>query len=121
MRVVWLMPGNNAVPVIHDHREPHVAEAGLTFEKLTHLSMIGLVVFESAQTLGLKQEDKRVNVRYFDAVHHLSGSRVEFEIGEVLFTNVGRELFPISNASGKNVYQEAALAAWKKRGWVERT
>jgi uncharacterized repeat protein (TIGR03899 family) len=46
-RFIWVIPGLNFVPVIHDVEASHVVQSGLNFGNLTHLTSIGLTEFNN--------------------------------------------------------------------------
>ncbi len=118
---IWIVPVTGLVPIIHNYDALHVAEAELGFGVLTHLTSIGLIEF-SAGTLYLSPKDvTEIAMSYRGRIHQLKTVEPArpLPLGHVIFTAVGAELAPISNAQGNDEYEKAALDAWSTLGWME--
>jgi hypothetical protein len=121
-RFVWVIPGAGFAAVIHDHERPEIAEADINFVRLMHLTSIGLIEFNNVIGFKIKTPLRQITVSYCGRIHQLKSvddkERI-FDLGQVLFTAVGRELAKVANASGNEHYRGATLETWAKAGWTE--
>jgi Protein of unknown function (DUF2806) len=119
---VWHVPGVRFVPVIHNLEAPHLLEAGLHFETITHLMSIGLIEFQPITSFNISKPMREIAPSYAGTAAQLrskNGQEQDFDLGHVMFTAVGRELLKISHAQGKEEYRKGTLEGWAQQGWVE--
>lgn len=117
----WYIPGAAFVPVIETIQAPEVQKAGLDFVGLTHLAALGLIEFDAVAGYKLRDPMAEIKVAYCGAPHTLKsadGQNRKFGLGHVMFSAVGEELFPMSQAQGTDEIRNEALEAWKRPGWV---
>lgn len=112
-RFVWHLW--EPMPLIFDIRDKIYSDRGINFNSLKHLETLGLISFELN---GLYEEcpDQFMTTSYWH-----KKAKIEFwgendnklEIGQVLFSKIGKELFPICGASPDLEFYDYVLQYWK--------
>jgi hypothetical protein len=125
-QLIWLIPRVGFVPVILNPNldAPEIVKAEIDFPKLTHLTSIGLIEYNSMTAFGIKTAMTEIAPSYCGAVHQLEsdgGHARIFQFGHAILTAVGRELSTISGAEGNDEYRKATLATWSQNGWKEES
>ncbi len=106
-------------PLIYDSNAEIYSKNGITFDILKHLDAIGLISLESVsgyQLQGLPQTEVAV---YNNATYTLKFPKEKdnnLMIGEVLLTNIGRELASICVPETVAGFDEYIIEEWKKKG-----
>ncbi|MBR7783994.1 DUF2806 domain-containing protein [Undibacterium luofuense] len=112
-RFVWHL--GEPLPLIFDVREQIYSDRGINFNSLKHLETIGLISFELN---GLYNEcpDQFTTASYWNKkikIEFLGEKDNKLQIGQVLFSKIGRELFPICGASPDLEFYDYVLQYWK--------
>lgn len=115
----WVIDGS-PTPLIHSRKSSLCKRLGLTFDSLTHLDSIGLIRFHGVGGFVEVDLPQRCRVSYFD--RHLE---IEFpeepdhrlEAGEVLLTQAGKQLAPISGATPSDEIFEHICQRWERYGY----
>ncbi len=115
---VWLM--GDALPLIFDEYHKIYNNEGVDFSALKHLDDIGLISFEP---LGYKRInlDQHAQLYYFGAHVRIKFNKArdnELQTGKVVFTQAGKELFPVCGAKKNNKYYKYVIDNWSKQGYV---
>lgn len=107
------------VPIIlYDEKRRLCEQAGLTFTTLHLMQSSGLI------TLGdfsITDPTRTYHIEYFGHHYeltllerHVTGRLYQFHVGNVLFSQAGRELLRIINAEADRKYEQEILDYWKK-------
>lgn len=110
----------NTVPVIFDYANEIYTKHGINFESLKHLGSIGLISFEVNGYLEDKIP-KKFQVTYFGqqvVIEFPNEAENKLEVGNVLLTQAGQELFPICGAARNDEFFEYALSHWSNQGLI---
>ena len=89
--------GEGTCPLITLHTDPYYTDHGITFDALRHLQDLGLILFEPLVGF-LEESDEPLIVRYYDESIKLNiepSPKFNAYVGQVLFTNAGKELYQI--------------------------
>lgn len=106
-------------PLIFDLQASEVQSAGLKFASFKHLDAIGLISFESLAGYRASGLGKSVVMDYFGSPVLLTlpkESGNDLDLGKVMLTSAGKELFRICGASKNDTYFTAVLDRWRKAG-----
>lgn len=92
---VWL--ADKPLPLVFDFQDDIYENEGIDFTTLTHLDSIGLIKFDNLAGFMIKYKNLpiQINIKYCKYNFSLDINDTGFEIGNVLFTAVGNELFNI--------------------------
>lgn len=121
-QLVWFIPGAAFVPIIHNHDAPLLTNNGINFARLTHLTSIGLIEFNTLTGYVIGKPLKEIKISYCDKnyqMKHVGDAEAKFSLGHTIFTAVGQELLKVANSPGNEEYRKAALEEWNKMGWKE--
>lgn len=105
-------------PLIYDHQDDLYTKNGISFSDLNHLDSIGLITFEGLAGYENTQLEKILTS------YQGSGVFLEFEhekdnkinVGQVLFTDVGRRLSIISDPKKIPGFEEYVMERWLAEG-----
>lgn len=108
------------VPIIFDPDAQIYQNQGLTFIGLKHLDSIGLISFDS---LGgyqqfTQQNMRRMRANYFGQPHILEFTtdiQKAVEIGKVIFTHAGQQLFTVINPQQNPQFVSYAVSVWAEK------
>ncbi len=115
---VWHM--DEVIPVIFDNTNDLYEKSGVTFSSLKHLEAIGLVSFETAGYV-YRDLDKHTCFSYFDTpvkIEFKEGKGNDIPVGEVLLTQVGKELTSICGANRNEKFFQYVIDKWKKESAI---
>ena len=106
----------NPTVVIFDVNESIYKKFGITFDLLKHFDTLGLISFESVSGYIRQNLPSKYIVQYFSKriAFDQSDESNELQIGSVLFTKAGQELFRISGAQESNEICEYSINKWKE-------
>jgi len=114
---VWRI-SNDDVPVVFDTDASIYKDQGVTFGSLTQLDAIGLISFSPSDSLGFnfsKEGKVLVSRQGKDRIFILPKDVTQLEIGHVVFTSTGRELYRICKPADIDGYERFALDYWKQK------
>lgn len=116
-RFVWII--RDPTPLIYDHQAEIYDKHKITFKTLKHLDTIGLIQFEGL--LGIKRTGfpKIFAVDYYGTPTFLefkNESDNAINLGQVLLTRIGQELFPICGSSSDPEFRKYILQKWREMG-----
>jgi hypothetical protein len=106
-------------PVIFNFTAEIYLNNGLHFNALSHLDDIGLVKFNNTG-FTKTQLPPQLPIIYHGRTYIVSlpGGQEELPFGHVMFTAVGRQLAPLSNAPAIPEFPDYAIGEWKKHAIV---
>lgn len=107
-------------PLVFDVQHEVYKNAGINFGVLMHLEAAGLL---SYQANGYTKQGfgRYTYCIYFDRgtlIEFSKDSKNELQVGHVLFTEAGRELFPICGAERNSDFHEYVIERWYRSGLV---
>jgi len=106
-------------PLIYDSSAEIYSKNGMTFGILKHLDAIGLISLQSLSGYQLQGFPQTTVAVYNNAPYTLKFPKEmdnNLEIGEVLLTNIGRELASICVPETVAGFDEYIIEEWKKKG-----
>jgi len=108
-----------ATPVIFNLTAELYLNNGLRFDALSHLDDIGLVKFNNIG-FSKTQLPPKLPIIYHGRTYIVSmpGGQKELPCGHVMFTAVGRQLAPLSNAPAIPEFPGYAIGEWEKHAIV---
>lgn len=116
---VWM--AGEPVPLIFDFSNSIYSDQNINFSTLNHLQTIGLVSFNTLTGFIKPGLPKFFSIFYY-------GSQINFEcpadennqlkIGQVIFTEAGKELVPICGSQPNNEFSSYSLENWLKDGLI---
>lgn len=115
-RFVWSL--DDPTPIILDPNADYLKTIGLSFTSFKHLDAIGLVSFESVAGYQVNGLAKHAVAVYFGRpviIEFSQESNNTLELGKVLFTATGKELFSICGATMHEEYFRGVLKHWRAR------
>jgi hypothetical protein len=109
----WVIGG--VTLLVYDLEDTIYTNAGLQFEKLTHLESLGLIRFEALSGFERRRFMKSASVAY-----HGQGLRIEFPkekdnrltTGHALLTAAGQQLAPLCGSKPVDGFMEYVLNKW---------
>jgi hypothetical protein len=114
---VWLI--EEPTPIIYNRHSEIYAQQGISFAKLKHLDAIGLISFDHVNAYIKTDLNKHLPAIYFDKSETLEfpyNSGNVLTIGSVIFTKIGKELFPICGASPNQEFYKFVVQKWFSEG-----
>jgi hypothetical protein len=121
-RFVWSL--SDPTPLILDPNADFLKAIGLTFTSLKHLDAIGLVSFESVAGYQANNVAKHAVAVYFGRpvdIEFPQDSNNTLDLGKVLLTATGKELFSICGATMDEEYFRGVLKHWRACGLIVTT
>jgi hypothetical protein len=110
---------DEAHPIVFDTGSEIYRERGIRFETLLHLKNIGLISYDADNAFRSLGHPKHGRVSYFGRVLCIEFPEEkdnQCEIGEVMFTRMGAELFPIAGATPVDDFEPYVVAQWIGHG-----
>lgn len=120
-RYVWIID-NNFMPLIFKVEDEIYNQNSINFKSIQHLETIGLIHFNPFNQFGVNGLTETMTISYFGKILHLNfrdGGIDNLEIGKVLFTQIGEELFTLTNPSGIDDMYDYVSARWSN--WVVKS
>lgn len=111
-------------PIIFDPNAEYLKKIGLSFTDLKHLDAIGLICLESVGGYEENELQKHAVAHYFDRrvlIEFPQDRNNKLDIGKVIFTSTGIELFSICGASMDEEYFQYVLKHWRARALIINT
>ncbi|MGO8943521.1 MAG: DUF2806 domain-containing protein [Syntrophobacteraceae bacterium] len=118
-RFSWTI-GNEFYPIVH-YLDPIYEKYGLTFDELTHLDSIGLIVFEYTSGFVTSKLPKNITATYYDqrlTVQFRSEEDNILLVGHVLLTHVGHELASVCDSLPIEEFYDSVIRQWHAMGYV---
>lgn len=112
-RYVWIID-NDFMPLIFQETDEIYNRNDIKCDSLQHLETIGLVHF-TLNKFGASGLKGSMTVSYYGKPLHLNfgdGRPATLEFGKVLFTQIGKELFTLTSASGIDDLYDYVSAKW---------
>ena len=120
-RYVWEF--NNFIPLIFDEKEEIYNRNNIKFNSLKHLEMIGLIHFSATGTFSRSwSRGFLLTVQYRGKPLHLDFREYkipELDLGKVSFTQIGQELFTLTNAPPIDDFYDYVSARWSD--WIVKS
>ena len=113
-RFAWMI--EDLTPLVYDLRINRIyAEHGIVFDGLKHLDEIGLITFEPGRGFARTDLPEIVPVAYHGGCMNIrlgEQHRNEVPTGQVLFSKIGHELAPLTNAEPVPGFVEFVVRRW---------
>jgi Protein of unknown function (DUF2806) len=105
-------------PLIFNSTLPVYKDNGIDAEILMHLDDIGLIKFSNIARFGEDIDGGPATVSYFSTVFEIDvrSRQPMFDIGQVIFTSSGRQLFPVCGAEPNGSFFTYLLKTWSEWG-----
>lgn len=116
-RYVWIL--GELVPVIFSYSDEIYKKNGINFDSLRHLASIGLISFNTSSGFNIRWSLKEIVVSYFGRPLYLySGEQdiIDLDVGKVFFTQIGEEIFTLTNPSDISDIYDYVSAKWSN--WI---
>jgi Protein of unknown function (DUF2806) len=110
-RFGWIINGNFNL-LIFDYTEKIYTENGINFEALQHLEDIGLIKFIQMNAFAEVDLPANISVHYHGTSLPLNPLKDELPTGQVLITNVGKELARICDSNPVDGFIQYVLNHW---------
>lgn len=107
----------NFTPLIFDSQASIYNDVGINFSTLTHLDSIGLIQFNNISNFVLQGLPKKISVLYCGKPLSLvmpKDNNNQLTIGNVILTQVGRELASVCHAEGVDGFVDYVKNQWKQ-------
>ena len=118
-RYVWVV--REFIPLIFDETDEIYNQNGINLISIQHLETIGLINFVSTNKFNVTGLTGSMTVSYCGKILHLDfghGETHDLYIGKVLFTQIGKELFMLTSASGIDDFYDYVSARWNN--WITK-
>ena len=101
-------------PLIYNYENDIYTKNGINFAELLHLDSIGFIKFESITGFARPNLPRLININYFNNVVciEFNSDNNNLEIGQVVFTQVGKQLAKICDAIPFEEYYNYVLHKW---------
>jgi hypothetical protein len=101
-------------PLIYNYENDIYIKNGINFAELLHLDSIGFIKFESITGFARPNLPRLININYFNNVVciEFNSDNNNLEIGQVVFTQVGKQLAKICDAIPFEEYYNYVLHKW---------
>jgi len=112
----------DACPLIYDIQDEIYNRHGIDFDTLRHLESIGLVEFGYLTSFRRLALPKTLTVFYHGkptVLRFQKDSDNEIDIGNVLFTKIGQELFPICGSQPDSEFEQYIRDKWKQLAYIK--
>lgn len=110
---VWLI--GEPSPLIYETGSEIYTKQGVDFLALQHLDSIGLISFESVNGYfreGFKKYERLFYCGQATDIEFSNDVNNKLQVGHVLLTNIGKELFPICGSSRNRDFYEYVIHKW---------
>lgn len=111
----WIV--KDFIPLVFDPQAEIYNQKGIDFEALTHLDSIGLIQFRGPFAFAETDLPKFFEVVYYGCPLKLEMPKEDgnkLDIGQVILTQVGKELANVCKASGVDGFVEYVKEQWKQ-------
>lgn len=118
---VWII--GKADPIILNVIVDPYRQHGINFDTLSHLETLGLVQFNNINPFSKVKLHKYVPVLYYDKSVTLTFPKEtgnEIDIGSVMFTRAGRQLFPMCGSKPVEGFFEFVYDKWTEMSLVPK-
>lgn len=105
-------------PIIFEANDIEYQRLGIDYEKLLHLQALGLISFNSITGYVRQGFEKRAILEYFDSkilLEFPKENKNEFQIGNVLFSKAGEQLYSICELHRNDIILEKTLTFFEQR------
>lgn len=119
-RFCWTIHGDLYAIITH-FLDPIYEKYGVTFDVLTHLTSIGLIVFEGLAGFSKEKLPKNIEVSYHGQVLKLQFPLEDnntIYVGNVLLTQVGDQLASVCDSLPIDEYYDLVIRQWHAMGYV---
>lgn len=116
---VWVI--GDPSPLVYDAKNEIYTKHGIDFSTLKHLDSIGLISFEAVGGYRRTGYGKYAQAYYygtFTAIEFGGDANNEIETGNVLFTNIGKELVSICGSAKNQEFYYYVIKTWFDKGLV---
>lgn len=105
-------------PIIFEANDSEYQTLGINYEKLLHLQSLGLISFSPISGYKRQGFEKKALLEYFDKkiiLEFPKDKENEFQMGNVLFTQAGKQLFTICKLHRNDIILEKILTFFEQR------
>lgn len=105
-------------PIIFEANDIEYQRLGIDYEKLLHLQALGLISFNSITGYVRQGFEKRAILEYFDSkilLEFPKENKNEFQMGNVLFSKAGEQLYSICELHRNDIILEKTLTFFEQR------
>ena len=105
-------------PIIFEANDSEYQTLGIDYEKLLHLQSLGLISFNPITGYKRQGFEKKALLEYFDKkiiLEFPKDKENEFRMGNVLFTQAGKQLFTICKLHRNDIILEKTLTFFEQR------
>lgn len=115
--LVCVVNNNQFIPFVYDENADF-PEKNINFSNLKHLESLGLIYFD-ADGLSLTVDNGYLIAGYFDGYWTLKKSepKVSLQVGKVVLSDIGKQLFPICGAKEDKRFLDSMLEKWRSDGF----
>lgn len=113
----WIL--DDIQPLIYNSNAEIYTKNGINFDVLKHLDSIGLISFQSLAGYKTQGFPQTAVVEYKNALYTLKFQKEkdnDLSIGQILLTNIGKELASICVPETVAGFDEFIIDEWKKKG-----
>jgi len=106
-------------PLIYDTHESIYKAQQITFDTLTHLDSIGLIVFDSIAAVQKIELPQQIDIYYYGTTLKVTFRNPEnnsIEIGKAIFSSTGQELSGICSSKPIDGFLDYLFERWSKEG-----
>lgn len=99
-------------PIIYEANDSEYQALGINYEKLLHLQSLGLISFNSISGYKRQGFEKKALLEYYDKkiiLEFPKDKENEFQMGNVLFTQAGKQLFTICESKKSDIILSKTL------------
>jgi hypothetical protein len=115
----WFL--GNVMPLIYKSQSEIYTKCGINFNSLKHLDSIGLLSFEPLGGYQKMRLPELITIYYYGTPINLKFNNKEnnsLRYGQVMLSQIGQQLAPISGAKPVPDFMEYVLGEWAKLGIV---
>jgi hypothetical protein len=110
------------IPIIYDFNNEIYNKCDIAFDSLSDLESIGLIQFGAVTSFSKLKLPKNFNIFYYSQQIECEmpkDSDNSFDIGHVLLTKIGQELFPICGSQPVDGFMEYILNRWRSHNYLK--
>lgn len=111
----------NVTPLIHSYSDDLYKNTGVTFNSLNELQAIGLINFNGitgySKIWEQGDKEKTITYKYFDDIFEITITGNKFEVGQVLFTEMGKQIAAICETSPVEEFTSYIVNKWCGLGY----
>jgi hypothetical protein len=115
-RFVWIV--GEPIPIVFEPNDPIYLRYGMSFSQASELATLGLVSFGGIAGYSRKGFPKRFTVAYGSSIYKIEMKEgvSELGIGKVIFTEAGRRLAQLTNATAIPDFGTYVIEKWRADG-----